>query len=234
MSNTHENASHEAGRNNDTMKYRQRSSPRRPGTANASTAYCRARCLPRRYRAEVLPRLCRALALLLLPLLLMPLAACRAQNFTTSVQETTTQTWNDAIWEPGLVSPTAGNTYEVLSGGIIQTPASSGFVTFPGDSLTLDSGARIVATDFSVGTLNFPGVNGNPGLILNGGILRNAHQPGSRTFTIAGSIAVVGSSGIDHPWNTGGFVITAQLTGDGDLILINGAVPGSSGYPKHK
>ncbi len=33
-----------------------------------------------------------------------PITASRAQNFTTSVRETSTQTWNDAIWQPGCIS----------------------------------------------------------------------------------------------------------------------------------
>ncbi|HTS17372.1 MAG TPA: right-handed parallel beta-helix repeat-containing protein, partial [Verrucomicrobiae bacterium] len=96
-------------------------------------------------------------------------------------------------------------------------------MTFPGDSLILDSGTKLVAPASSVGTVDFPGTNGNPGLILNGGMLSNAHQPGSRTFVIAGWIAVLGTSTINHPWNPGGFIITAQLSGNGTLILLNGA-----------
>jgi hypothetical protein len=151
------------------------------------------------------------------------LVSCLADNFTTGIQEYTTQTWSDAIWQPGSASPIAGNTYEVFNGGIIQTPLSSGFLTFPGDSLTLDSDARIVATTASIGTLNFPGVNGNPGLILNRGNLSDARQPGNLTFTIAGWISVVAPSTISHPWGTGGFVITAQLSGSGNLTIFTGA-----------
>jgi hypothetical protein len=162
----------------------------------------------------------------------MPITASRAQilatsvqgvNFTTSIQEVSGQTWNDAIWEPGPDVPIAGNTYEVLSGGMIRTPSAGGLQTFPGDSLTLDSGAVIIASGSSDTTLYFPGVNGNPGLILNGGTIQKAHQPGSPTFTIAGQMAVVAPSAIDHSSGAGGFVIAAQLAGSANLTLAAGA-----------
>ncbi len=116
-----------------------------------------------------------------------------------------------------------GNDYEVLSGGIIQTPSAGGLQTFPGDSLTLDSGARITATGFYDATLNFPGVNRNPGLILNGGLIQEAPQRGDAIFTIAGQMAILAPSAITHLYDDGGFVITAQLSGNGDLMLDDSA-----------
>jgi hypothetical protein len=92
-------------------------------------------------------------------------------------------------------------------------------LTFPGDSLTLDSGARIIASSTADGTLDFPGVGGNAGLIFNGGILSNEQQSGSTNFIITGSISVIAPSAITHSWNAGGFVIAAQISGTEDLTL---------------
>src|SRR5437868_5781467 len=80
------------------------------------------------------------------------------------------------IWLPGNVLPTAGNTYEVTAGGNpsrIRNPTYGGStLTFPGDSLQLNTNTEIRGkTATTPTTINFPGVGGNPGLILNGGNL---------------------------------------------------------------
>src|SRR5277367_3360040 len=69
------------------------------------------------------------------------------------------QSWSDAIWQPGPTTPTAGNTYEILWGGVVQNP-SDGTSIFPGDALTVDRGARLWLNGTSALTLSFPGVNG--------------------------------------------------------------------------
>ncbi|HUI07684.1 MAG TPA: fibronectin type III domain-containing protein [Verrucomicrobiae bacterium] len=145
-----------------------------------------------------------------------------ADNFTTKVSQPCTQpplTWNAVIWQPGPVAPTAGNTYEVLGGGLIRNPPAVGVQTFPGDSLTLDSGAAMKAKGPSGTTLNFPGVNGNPGLILNGGTVMAADN---QTFTITGRVSVASDSVIDHGSSARSFTITARIDGKGSLTLING------------
>jgi hypothetical protein len=172
----------------------------------------------------------------------VPITASWADNFTTGIQEsnpgiisteTVTQTWNDAIWEPGLVSPSAGNTYEVLSGGVIESSPGIEDQTFPGDSLTLDAGATLMLdpgtilgdTGLLVAILEFPGVEGNPGLILNGGTLQAVAPLGQR-FTIGGSVSVTSHSTIDYNGEPSQFVITAQLTGNGHLRLAHGSEGG--------
>jgi len=163
------------------MKFRHGSSPRRLTDCTAWRATLR--------RGRRNPAL-SSLALLLA--LATPLAVCRADNFTTSAQENSTQTWNDAVWEPGPVSPSRGNTYEVLSGGVVRAPSAATFMVFSGNSLTLDEGARLFVTSSSDQTLLFPGPDGNPCLILNGGFLEEGLQSGnSSTFTILGRMAVV-------------------------------------------
>ncbi|MGA2140041.1 MAG: glycosyl hydrolase family 28-related protein, partial [Verrucomicrobiia bacterium] len=153
----------------------------------------------------------------------LPITASQAGNFTTTATRSypiPLQTWNDTIWQPGPASPVASNTYEVLDGGILRNPPDGGTQIFPGDSLTLDSGSRLKATGWSGVTLSFPGVDGNPGLILNGGILQATY---GRAFTISGQMSVVADSTIDQGWGSRGFVITAQIAGIANLTLINGS-----------
>src|SRR5687767_5369524 len=76
-------------------------------------------------------------------------SSASAAHFTTTTQQASGDTnhWGSAIWNPGPVAPTAGNTYEVLPGGRVRTPngtvnsggngATNQTFTFPGDSLTL-------------------------------------------------------------------------------------------------
>ena len=153
----------------------------------------------------------------------LPITASQAGNFTTTATRSypiPLPIWNDAIWQPGPASPVAGNTYEVLDGGILRNPPDGGTQVFPGDSLTLDSGSRLKATGWSGVTLSFPGVDGNPGLILNGGKLQATY---GRAFTISGQMSVVADSTIDQGWGSRGFVITAQIAGIANLTLINGS-----------
>ena len=82
----------------------------------------------------------------------LPITASEAGNFTTTATRSypiPLQTWNDAIWQPGSASPVAGNTYEVLDGGILRNPPDGETQVFPGDSLTLDFGSRLKATGWS-------------------------------------------------------------------------------------
>jgi hypothetical protein len=168
--------------------------------------------------ARILTRIAVLLALL------APIAASRADNLTTSVQENSIQSWYDAIWEPGPVSPSPGNSYEVLTGGIVQGPATRRFQVFPGDSLILDEGARLFIGGSNDATLIFLGTSESPGLILNGGTLQETPNTDSSTFTISGRMAVIAPSAIYHSWHAGGFVISAQITGAGDLTVVNGAL----------
>src|ERR1051326_7640867 len=115
--------------------------------------------------------------------------AALAANFTTSVQQAAGQNWSAAIWNPGPVSPTAGNTYECIAGGgptRVRNPAAAGVQTFPGDSLTLDAGSEIRAKNPGA-TLDFPGVGGRAGLVMNGG---NIDTGDNAVFPVTGSILV--------------------------------------------
>ena len=85
-------------------------------------------------------------------------------------------------------------------------PTNNGLAnyTFPGDSLTLNTNTEIRfkrAQNASVIAGNFPGTNGNPGLILNGGLL-NAGD--SSIFPVTGNVGVVSQSYICPGNNVGG------------------------------
>ncbi|HUJ72616.1 MAG TPA: hypothetical protein VLZ30_10245, partial [Verrucomicrobiae bacterium] len=169
------------------------------------------------------PRNSHVLEFAILLAWVLPMTASQADNFTTTTSQlyqVPLPTWNDAIWQPGPVSPSASNTYEVLDGGTLRNPPDGGIQTFPGDSLTLDAGSRLRATGWSGVILSFPGVGGNPGLILNGGKLQATY---GQAFTISGQMSVVADSTIDQGWWSRGFVITAQITGAANLTLINGS-----------
>jgi hypothetical protein len=163
---------------------------------------------------------------------------------TTVVQPNNdTSHWSAAIWDPGPVSPTPGDTCEVLTGARVRTPngsvASGGTgapgqtFTFPGASLQLDGiGFGIGTTgelrfkhSFDNTTFAFPGVNGNAGLILNGGMLNDGEN---RKATITGAIRTLpGTLSSINPGGQNandidarrGFIIDATLTGGGDLSL---------------
>ena len=96
-------------------------------------------------------------------------SSIQAANFTTATQQGTAASWSQAIWQPGAVAPTGGNTYVCVAGGNptrVRNPASGsgdaviGVKTFPGDSLQLDSASEIRAKGVG-NTLDFPGAGGN-------------------------------------------------------------------------
>jgi hypothetical protein len=146
-----------------------------------------------------------------------------AAHFTTTVAQAIGSSWNDAIWQPGPTVPTAGNTYEVLNGGLVRNPAVTSS-TFPGDSLQLDTNTILrmkPPQDGTMTTVRFPGVNGAPGLILNGGGI----DPGSvnTTFVVAGKVLVAADSlmlgpAVDYNRNV---IFAASLSGAGNITIQN-------------
>src|ERR1051325_10112802 len=162
-----------------------------------------------------------------------------AANFTTAVQQGTTARWDAAIWNPGPVVPTAGNTYECIAGGNptrIRNPNSGstpsdpviGAKTFPGDSLQLDTGSEIRAKGVG-NTIDFPGVAGNPGLLLHGG---NLDTRDNGVFGLTGVVRVQANSsfscGDTGGNNSRGWQVGAQITGSANLTVVKtfgGGVP---------
>jgi hypothetical protein len=126
-----------------------------------------------------------AIVLSILSLLGLPTPG-RAANYITSTNEPAQASgWNYLIWFLSgnysltpVENPSSGNTYEVQANtvplGSLNTSArvrepTSGSTTFPGDSLQLDTNGELRLKGGLA--LSFPGVSGNPGLILNGGAI---------------------------------------------------------------
>src|SRR5215468_9191175 len=111
-------------------------------------------------------------------------------NLTTTNVQGSGANWTAAIWKTNssgmatnngsAVAPVAANTYETVFNGTgignglnntrIRNPAAAGTQTFPGASLTMYTNSELRAKTAGA-VLNFPGVGGNPGLILAGGML---------------------------------------------------------------
>jgi len=162
----------------------------------------------------------------------------RAANLTTTEVQPGGTDWTVAIWKTnGLgtaVSPVAGNTYECIPNGIpfglnksntrIRNPTSAPVVTFPGDSLTLNTNTELRIKQGSGGPLlNFPGVGIDPGLVLNGGVLNVGDD---RVFVITGRVQVASASFICPADVGGGAVkplrgvnIAGQLSGTGTMVV---------------
>ncbi|MDB6108510.1 MAG: CotH protein, partial [Pedosphaera sp.] len=163
----------------------------------------------------------------------------QAANLTTTNVQASSANWTAVIWKTNgagvVAAPVSGNTYEsVFNGNFIgnganntrlRNPAAAGVQTFPGDSLTLDANTELRAKT-SGAILNFPGIGGNPGLILNGGMLNAGDDA---TFTISGTVQVVSQSYISHGANGGGggispnraFNFTGPVKGTGTLVILN-------------
>lgn len=183
---------------------------------------------------------CAVAGWLLSAIFIPPLVSLRAADLTTTISQGAGASWTDAIWKTnGLgtaLSPVAGNTYECVSNGTafgnntantrIRNPLAGGLTTFPGNSLTLNTNTEIRFKTATGLVLNFPGVAGNAGLILNGGVLNAGDDV---VFTITGKVQVASQSYI-CPADTGGgavtplrgFNFTGPLTGSGPLTIMNG------------
>src|SRR5438477_4947990 len=158
-----------------------------------------------------------------------------AANITTTTSQGAGTDWTaPGIWS-SAAAPTAGNTYELISNGTawgngtantrVRNPVVAS-VTFAGDSLTLNTNTDIRMKNTAGAILNFPGVGGNPGLILNGGVL----NPGDdATFVVTGRIFVASSGIFADGDNGGGIVKPARavllrgiLTGAGPITIVQG------------
>jgi hypothetical protein len=145
-------------------------------------------------------------------------------HFTTSISQAIGRDWNDPIWSPGPVTPTGGNSYEVLSGGLVRNPYVVPTSTFPGDSLQLDTGSIFrmkPPADGVTTTVSFPGVGGGPGLILNGGGI----DPGQvqTLFVVGGRMDVSADSFLLGPTGDSGrnLRFTAAISGSGSITMKN-------------
>jgi hypothetical protein len=151
-------------------------------------------------------------------------ATSQAALYTTHFNApTAAESWADANWQPIPGAPTPGNSYEILRGGLLQSPTNDSSI-FPGDALMVDRNARLRLKGTSPVTLSFPGVDENAGLILNGGRLQVGDD---NLFTVDGQIVVAANSLVDLGAGSRGLVITAQLLGEGDLTVLSRSLENS-------
>ena len=143
-----------------------------------------------------------------------------AANFTYSLTMPPGTSYTNAVWQPGNVAPTPGNTYEVVSGGTVLAPWSAGVVTFGGDSLILDSGATLRAgTNTVTMDLRFPGTGTSAGLILAGGSIALT----SSNVTLSGTLLVDAASTINlNSAVLRGLTLASRISGAGNLKLLGG------------
>lgn len=168
---------------------------------------------------------------------------CDAATLRTTVTQAAGTDWTAAIWQTNgagtsVGPPIAGNTYQGVSNGTafgnglnntrIRNPTLSGLVSFPGDSLTLNTNSEIRLKMASAGqpVLNFPGVGTNAGLILNGGVLNVGDDT---VFTLTGKVQVASQSYLAPADAGGGAVMplrgvtmAGQLTGSGTMVIFQG------------
>jgi hypothetical protein len=177
------------------------------------------------------------------------LTVVAGNDFVTKASQGAGNNWTAAIWSnppnTAVSSPVAGNTYELIANGTAwgvstgntrtRNPATDGLQTFPGDSLTVNTNTDIrfkrgVATTPISATISyFPGVGGNPGLILNGGIL-NAGDPSE--FVVTGNVFVASQSILTGGNNGGGeqqdprsIFLRGKLSGPGNLVILQSSQP---------
>lgn len=167
----------------------------------------------------------------------------KAGHYTTTVAQESGQSWTNLIWRlngsGSAVAPSAGNTYELISNGTaygnnqgntrVRNPLIRGLLPFPGDSLKLNHNTEIELKRVSAGsppTAHFPGVGGNPGLILNGGSIT---VDDDEIFTLTGRVSVVSTAYIATGEDGGGALrpnralnLAADLSGTGDLVWFQG------------
>ncbi|MEI8291641.1 MAG: glycosyl hydrolase family 28-related protein, partial [Verrucomicrobiota bacterium] len=175
---------------------------------------------------------------------------------TTNVQTSGTDDWTASIWRTNgtgnfVGSPISGNTYEMINNGLpygtngstrVRGPIGGTGVnlsfTFTGDSLTVGTNTEFrFGTGTTVpnqsGTNIFPGVSGNPGLILKGGVLDT--RQGNLFAYVGGVIRVDAQSYLSHAINGGGspnansaWHLYGQLTGTNNLVIFGGNLTGLS------
>ena len=164
----------------------------------------------------------------------------RAANLTTTNVQAAGANWTAAIWKTNgtgtaVGPPVAGNTYAIVDNGTIvagnaansrvRNPTSAVTSTFPGDSLTVGTNGEFrFKLDGSLATtLIFPGVGGNPGLIVDGGFLNIADF--AAVTTIAGTVQVPSWAFVTLGDNNAGTgtarnaVLGARLSGAGTVAM---------------
>lgn len=150
-------------------------------------------------------------------------ATARAADITQTVDN---KSWLDPIWGSPAAVATAGNNYISITGSttnvVRSSPAGSttnGTTDFPGDTLTIPSGSRLVLKQTGAETATLQGGAGN--LVLNGGRLSlGPNGTGSNGSLILNELTISGT-GARIDFNTGslGFPIYGTLRGAGDVLI---------------
>ena len=175
-----------------------------------------------------------------------PSSQASATPFSSTLLTTTNVQAQGADWTAGIwrtngtgaaVSPNVGSVYALVFNGVsignnlnntrVRSPDAAGVLTFSGDSLTLNKNTEL-RSKHTPTTLNFPGTSGNPGLVLNGGMLNNGNDG---VATINGSVEVRTQSYNSAQGANGGggglapnpraIAIAGVLSGKGNLVIIN-------------
>jgi PEP-CTERM motif len=166
-------------------------------------------------------------------------ATLQAANFTTSTSESSGTDWTAAIWQG--TSPSAGNTYEALSGALIRTPTGGGTVTFAGDSLQFDAGSDLrtkgpAGNEVTVAAPVIYQTGTAAGFILNGGFLGMGDDNQSEfnsLITVNAASAIYGgqdATSANSNQQQAGFrsvISSAGLAGSGNLTFGNALYSGN-------
>ncbi|HEX4265646.1 MAG TPA: chitobiase/beta-hexosaminidase C-terminal domain-containing protein [Verrucomicrobiae bacterium] len=163
-------------------------------------------------------------------------------SLTTTNVEPQGVDWTAAIWKTNgagtAVPPAASNAYSLVFNGVpvgnnlnntrVRSPDVDGVQTFPGGSLTVNKNTEL-RSKHTPTTINFPGVGGKPGLVVDGGLL-NVGQDGG-VATIAGSVEVRSQSYNSAQGANGGggglaplprqFIFACTFSGKGNMVIIN-------------
>lgn len=132
-----------------------------------------------------------------------------------------TSSFNSAGQWSNSTVPTAGNDYYTAN-YLLRSPASSSSFTFAGDSLSVDSGGRLLGKSTSS---TAPGlVLTVDHLILNGGYIDQANTP--NYLTLAGGITVTAASSLGA-YSTDTLEIQSVISGSASLT-ISGSINGGA------
>jgi uncharacterized repeat protein (TIGR01451 family) len=168
----------------------------------------------------------------------------QAANFVTKVSVGAGNGWhNQTVWSnppnTAVSLPVAGNTYEMIFNGTawgnntantrMRNPPTDGLQTFPGDSFQMNTNTdlrfkRGSAAAISLTISHFPGVGGQPGLIMNGGVL----NPGDDSVFIVTGVTHIASQAILSGGDNGGgaqkelraMYLRGTLTGTGTVVIL--------------
>jgi hypothetical protein len=177
--------------------------------------------------------------------ILLVCQSSHADNFVTRTNQVSGHTWNEAIWTNAttgsitLAVPVAGNSYEVVTNGLIRPPVNTSSaaspIIFPGDSLKFDAGGSIRLKSSGSGASGYYFFNKTGGqLILNGGELDAGDDMSAfvlSTVNVVTNTATRFNAGQDSTTfnsSTSGqwqgfrnFIFLAGLSGGGSLTLGN-------------